>query len=126
MQLPRRFAYFNKLVINRLFRPLAGNIPPYVLVEHRGRRSGRLYRTVVMAFPRHADLAFALTYGPGADWVRNVLAAQRCRVMYAGRWRSYGFAEVLHGDAGLRLIPPGIRTVLRLGGVHNVLHLRPA
>ncbi len=126
MQLPRQAAHFNKVVTNRLFRPLAGNIPPFVLVEHRGRRTGRLFRTVVWAFPHQADLAFVLTYGPGADWVRNILAAQRCRVMYAGRWRSFNFAEVLHGDAGLRLVPPGLRTLLRLAGVHNVLHLRPA
>jgi deazaflavin-dependent oxidoreductase (nitroreductase family) len=126
MQPPRQLAHFNKVVINRLFRPLAGTIPPWVLIEHRGRRSGRLYRTVVCAFPHGAEMAFALTYGPRADWVRNVLAAQRCRVMYAGRWRGYASAEVLHGDTGLRLIPRGIRSLLRLGGVHNVLHLRPA
>ncbi len=125
MQLPRQAAHFNKVVTNRLFRPLAGNIPPFVLVEHTGRRSGRLFRTVVWAFPHHADLAFVLTYGPGADWVRNILAAQRCRVMYAGRWRSFQFAEVLTGADGLALVPPVLRTLLRLGGVQNVLRVRP-
>ena len=124
MQLPRQAAHFNKVVTNRLFRPLAGTVPPWVLVEHRGRRSGRLFRTVVWGFPNQADLVFALTYGPGADWVRNVVAAQHCRVMYGGRWRSFQFAEVLTGPRGLALLPPGLRTLLRVGGVHNVLHLR--
>src|SRR5438067_10429683 len=89
MPLPRRVAYFNRVVTNRLFGPLAGRVPPWVLVEHRGRQSGRTYRTVVWAFPHGDDLVFALTYGPSADWVRNVIAARTCRVKWLGRWRSF-------------------------------------
>jgi len=124
--LPRAAARFNRGVTNRLFAPLAGRVPPWVLVEHVGRRSGRTYRIVVWAFPRWRshDLAIALTYGPQSDWVRNALAAGTCRVQFLGRWKTYA-PELLHGHAGLRLLPPIVRTALDIGGVHDVLRLRP-
>jgi deazaflavin-dependent oxidoreductase (nitroreductase family) len=121
--LPRAAARFNRVVTNRVFGPLGGHVPPWALVEHVGRRSGRTYRTVIWAFPRRGDLAMALTYGPQSDWVRNVLAAGTCRVQFLGRWETYA-PELLHGQAGLRLLPPILRTVLDIAGVHDVLHMR--
>ncbi len=123
MPLPRSVARFNRLVTNRIFAPLAGRVPPWVIVEHTGRRSGRVYRTVVWAFPRDSDMVFALTYGQNADWVRNVLAAQACRVKWLGRWRSFSRAELVHRSAALRLLPPVLRPFLRLAGIQTVLHL---
>jgi deazaflavin-dependent oxidoreductase (nitroreductase family) len=124
MPLPRSVARFNRVVTNRVFAPLAGRLPPWVIVEHTGRRSGRRYHTVVWAFPYgRGDLVMALTYGPGADWVRNVLATQACRVKWRGRWRSFTRAELLQGEAGLRLLPALLRPSLRAAGMHAVLHL---
>jgi deazaflavin-dependent oxidoreductase (nitroreductase family) len=122
MPLPRQVARFNRVVTNRLFAPLAGRVPPWVLVEHTGRRSGRTYRTVVWAFPRRGDLIMALTYGPSSDWVRNVTAAGRCQVMWRGAWASYT-PELLRGSAGLRLLPPILRSMLGAAGIVYVLHL---
>jgi deazaflavin-dependent oxidoreductase (nitroreductase family) len=113
------------VVTNRLFAPLAGRVPPWVIVEHVGRRSGRAYRTVVWAFPRRRDMVIALTYGPRTDWARNVLASQSCRVKWLGRWRSYSRAELLEGEAAVRLLPRLVRLPLRLSGVTYVLQLRP-
>ncbi len=124
MPLPRSVARFNRVVTNRLFAPLAGRVPPFVIVEHRGRQSGRVYRTVVWAFPRKHDFVFALTYGPSADWVRNVMAAQSCRVKWMGGWRSFNKAEVVAGEAAFALLLAPLRPLLRLGGVTTVLHLR--
>jgi deazaflavin-dependent oxidoreductase (nitroreductase family) len=124
MPLPRSLARFNRVVTNRVFAPLAGRIPPWVIVEHTGRRSGRVYRTVVWAFPHDGDLVFALTYGPNADWVRNVLAAQSCRVKWRGRWRTFSRAELVRGEAALRLLPPLLRPLLRAAGIQSVVHLR--
>lgn len=44
------------------------------MIEHRGRKSGTPYRTVVRAFCKGPRLAIMLGHGK-ADWVRNVLAA---------------------------------------------------
>src|SRR5918912_2894648 len=95
--LPRRLAYFNRKVTNRLFSPLAGRVPPWAIVEHVGRRSGRRYRTVLWAFPRRRNMIIVLTYGPASDWVRNVVASQSCRVKWAGRWRQFASAEIVEG-----------------------------
>ncbi|HEY0583951.1 MAG TPA: nitroreductase family deazaflavin-dependent oxidoreductase [Chloroflexota bacterium] len=124
MPLPRFVARFNKVITNRLFAPVAGRVPPWAVVEHTGRRSGQTYRTVVWAFPRGSDLVIALTYGPGADWVRNVLSAGRCRVRWRGQWRVSHQVEVISGPAALALLPPLVRPVLTIAGVHSVLHLR--
>jgi deazaflavin-dependent oxidoreductase (nitroreductase family) len=123
MQLPRALARFNRLVTNRLFAPLAGRVPPWVLLEHRGRRSGGVYRTVLMAFAHDNDLVVALTYGPTTDWVKNVLAAQSCRVKHAGRWRTFSSAELLEGERALALLPL-VRIPLRMTGLTHVLRLR--
>ena len=126
MPLPRRLAYFNRKVTNRLFSPLAGRVPPWAIVEHVGRRSGRRYRTVLWAFPRRRDMIVVLTYGPASDWVRNVVASQSCRVKWAGRWRQFASAEIVEGPAAVRLMPSGLGPLLRLTGIQTVLRLRPA
>lgn len=49
-------------------------IPTFTVIEHRGRKSGRAYQTVVHGYTK--GNAFAVLLGHGkADWVRNVLAA---------------------------------------------------
>jgi deazaflavin-dependent oxidoreductase (nitroreductase family) len=111
------------VVTNRIFAPLAGRVPPWVIVEHRGRRSGRVYRTVVWAFPYRGDLVFALTYGPKSDWVRNVVAAGSARVKWRGSWRSFSRVELREGWDGLRLLPAVIRPSLYVAGIRSVLRL---
>jgi deazaflavin-dependent oxidoreductase (nitroreductase family) len=124
MQLPRSLARFNRRVTNHVFAPLAGRIPPWAVVEHMGRRSRRRYRTVLMAFPRGQDMVIALTYGPSADWVRNVLSAGGCRIKWRGHWQRYQHAEVISGAAGAALLPPGLRTLSNVFGLPAVLYLR--
>ena len=126
MRLPRALAYFNREVTNRVFSPLAGRVPPFAIVEHVGRRSGRRYRTVIWAFPHGRDMVVVLTYGPSADWVRNVIAAGSCRVKWRGRWRRFAAPEVVEGPAATRLVPAVLRVPLWLARVQSVLRLRRA
>lgn len=51
-----------------------GRFPGFAIIEHRGRKSGRRYETVVRAFCRGSLLAVLLGHGK-ADWVKNILAA---------------------------------------------------
>jgi deazaflavin-dependent oxidoreductase (nitroreductase family) len=51
-----------------------GRFPTFAIIEHRGRKSGRRYETVVRAFCKGPLLAVMLGHGR-ADWVKNVLAA---------------------------------------------------
>lgn len=54
-------------------------IPTFAVIEHRGRKSGKPYQTVVHAYTAGATLSVLLGHGK-ADWVRNVLAAGQADV----------------------------------------------
>src|SRR5436309_11147108 len=74
MKLSRRVARFNKLINNRLQGVYAWILPPWAVILHRGRRSGRAYRTPLLAFKRDRTLVIALLYGEESDWLRNLRA----------------------------------------------------
>ncbi len=89
MQLPQRLARFNRRVTNPIQRLWAGWLPPFGILEHVGRRSGKPYRTPLNVFPAEVDgkpaLAILLTYGPDRDWLKNLNAAGGGRVRSKGR-----------------------------------------
>jgi deazaflavin-dependent oxidoreductase (nitroreductase family) len=80
MQIPRAVATFNKHVNNRIQGLWAGALPPWLIVLHDGRRSGRAYRTPVLGFLDGDRLYVPLLYGEQSDWARNLLAAGGGRV----------------------------------------------
>ena len=75
MVLPRWLARFNRRVTNRMASRVAGGGGPFSTVVHIGRSSGKTYRTPVSVLTEDGVYRIALTYGPQADWVQNVLAA---------------------------------------------------
>ncbi|HET9139367.1 nitroreductase family deazaflavin-dependent oxidoreductase [Actinophytocola sp.] len=81
----RGLARFNKKVTNRVQGLWAPYLPPWAMIVHRGRRSGREYRTPVLARRSGESLEVVLFYGERADWVRNVLAAGGAGVVRKGR-----------------------------------------
>jgi deazaflavin-dependent oxidoreductase (nitroreductase family) len=83
--LPRSLARFNKRATNHVSRLVAGRMPGFAIVDHRGRTSGREYRTPVNCFRRSPGFELALTYGRDADWIKNVQAAGAARLEYRGR-----------------------------------------
>ena len=92
MQVPRRVVRFNNAINNPIQSLYAWLLPPWAIVAHRGRRSGRLYRTPVIAFRRGRTLAIGVLYGDGSDWVQNVLAGGgRAEVVRGGR--TYGLVN---------------------------------
>lgn len=84
IELPRGLAHFNRAVTNPIQRQYAWLLPPWAIVCHRGRRSGRPYRTPVMAFVHGRTIAAVVLYGERSDWVQNVLAGG-ATVVRAGR-----------------------------------------
>ena len=123
MPLPKTLARINRRITNPITRRFAGWLPPFAIVEHRGRRSGRQYRTPVFAFPATDGWVVALTYGAHADWVENVLAAGGCRLKARGRWRDLTSPCLLNGAEWRRLVPPILRPVLALNQVDQFLRL---
>jgi len=78
-------ARFNKVVTNPIQRRYAGRIPPFAIVEHVGRKSGRQYRTPVNAFVKGDTVTVRLPYGTDRDWVRNLIAANGGVIQRRGR-----------------------------------------
>jgi deazaflavin-dependent oxidoreductase (nitroreductase family) len=123
MPIPMRVARWNRAGLNRVTRHVAPWVPGLGVVVHRGRTSGREYRTPVNVF-RAGDERFiiALTYGPGADWVKNVLAAGGCEIRTGGRSFRARDPRVYHDEAR-RGIWPLARRVLGLIAVADFLSL---
>src|SRR6478735_124271 len=78
MPLGRTLAKWNRKGLNRVTRHIAPWMPGFGIVEHRGRKSGKVYRTPINVFRREGGYVACLTYGTSTDWVRNVLAAAEC------------------------------------------------
>jgi deazaflavin-dependent oxidoreductase (nitroreductase family) len=85
MQLPQRLARFNRHVTNPVQRLWAGWAPTMGILEHVGRRSGRVYRTPLTVFSTDDGVAILLTYGPDRDWLKNLIAADGGRLRRHGR-----------------------------------------
>jgi deazaflavin-dependent oxidoreductase (nitroreductase family) len=113
MPLPRALARFNKVATNRIGRLLAPRLPGAANIVHRGRKSGREYRTPISAFRRPGGYAAALTYGPGAEWVQNVLAAGGAVLEMRGGPIRVTNPRVIR-DPAYRLVPALVGAVLGL------------
>lgn len=96
----------------------------FLLLAHRGRRSGRVYRTMleVVAWDEAASEAVVMSgLGRRSQWYRNVLAADPvevriARLRFAPRVRVLDrgeAADVLAGyEARNRIVAPVVRAVL--------------
>jgi len=122
-----RLARFNRELFNPAVRTFAGRRgSPVAVVEHRGRRSGRRYRTPVLAFRVAGGYVVALFYGAGSDWARNVLAAGSCTLERGGRRVQLADLRLLDTSEGMALVPALMRPGLRLLRVTGVLRLSAA
>lgn len=123
MPAPLWLGKVNRAGFNRLSRPVARWLPGFGVVVHRGRRSGREYRTPVNVFPVPGGFVIALTYGPQTDWVKNVLAAGGCRIETRGRSVTCVDPRV-YRDPERRGIRPLERAILPLLRVDEFLSLK--
>lgn len=123
MPLPRALARFNRVVTNRVLGRLVGLVPAFAEVRHVGRRTGRHYATPVGAFRTPDGFAVALTYGSGADWVRNVLADGGATLRHVRGTTVVTAPRVLEGADALALVPAVVRPFLRLIRADEVLQL---
>jgi len=61
---------------------------PVIVLVHRGRRSGRIYRTPVEALavdPDRGELVVSPMWGEQSDWYRNVVAGGLIEISVGGR-----------------------------------------
>ncbi len=124
MPIPNRVRYLNKRFTNRLMILLAGRrYSPIALLRHTGRRSGKAYTIPIMVSPSQGGFTFALTYGAGVDWYKNVLAAGQCGLRWHGSDYILVKPEPLDAAQGLMAFPQPERAFLRLVGITNFLRM---
>jgi deazaflavin-dependent oxidoreductase (nitroreductase family) len=125
MKIPNRVRYFNKLILNRLARKVAGaSHSPFALVRHVGRRSGKPYETPVIVQPIHEGFVLALTYGPEVDWYRNILANGYCHIMWHGKEYAVETLEPVDVKTALPAYPLLERSILRVVGIQHFLRMK--
>jgi deazaflavin-dependent oxidoreductase (nitroreductase family) len=110
--------------------------PPTVIVlVHRGRRSGRLYKTPLSTLaegPERGDLVVGPMWGRDADWYRNVIAGGLVEIHVRGEkrqveWRELDEAERrAAGEAFRDAHPIYSRMILRILARLNGLEGDPA
>ena len=109
-------AKFNRRFVNRLMRPLSGRVAMWSIIEHRGRRSGDVYRTPVSMFPTPDGVAILLAYGEDRDWVRNLQAAGGGRATMSGKTFDVTDPRIVPTqDAAALLSAPWRQVIGRLG-----------
>jgi deazaflavin-dependent oxidoreductase (nitroreductase family) len=123
MPLPGWLARFNRGATNLITRPFAGRVPGFATVIHKGRRSGRTYRTPVNIFRSGDGYVIALTYGRDRDWVKNVIAAVGCQIEYRGNTLHLTDPRIVT-DARQRPVPTVIRPFLAAIGVTEFMELK--
>jgi deazaflavin-dependent oxidoreductase (nitroreductase family) len=108
----RRVRVLQRYLVNPPAKLLvwAGLVPGHVLIETRGRRTGKRRVNVV---GMHADGAvgwIVAEQGRHAGYVRNLVAHPEVRVRAGWRWRTAKAEVVDHDDAELRLDTFGRRS----------------
>lgn len=110
-------------VFNPVTRLVAGWLPGFGIVSHRGRTSGRSYRTPLLVLRRGDDYVIALWYGSHAHWVKNVLAAGGCELETRGS--RVRLAEPrLSVESARRVLPLPLRWAGSVVGLTEFLRLR--
>ena len=92
---------------------------PFALLRHVGRRSGKTYEIPIMVFRLEESFVIVLTWGPQTDWLRNLQATGRGSL----RWHKQEYVlqkpEFIEEKAVEPVLPPLIKRILRLRGVHE-------
>ena len=124
-RLHERIRQFNKRTLNPLMLRFAGGPhSPVALVKHKGRTSGKEYRTPVLLKQIRGGFVLALTYGDNVDWYRNVVAAGGGRIRWHGTDYRVGAPVAIDREAGIRAFPPPLRVILRLNHTEHFIKMK--
>ena len=116
---------FTTHVFNPISRRFVRWLPGFGILDYRGRKSGRAYRTPMIAVRHGDEWVFALTYGSDVQWVKNVVAAGEATLEVRRRKIRIVDPELMV-DPARRLMPPVLRQALGLMRVSEFLRMRPA
>jgi deazaflavin-dependent oxidoreductase (nitroreductase family) len=116
---------FNKYIFNRITLTLAkSGRGPFSVVHHKGRRSGRTYRTPVLASYVDEMIIIPLSYGEKVDWLRNVLAQGGCEIVRKKKRISATDPEVIDSSVAYEVLPEKRRELFERHKMEKFLCLR--
>ena len=125
MKIPNKVRYVNKRFTNRLMMKIAGKKhSPIVLIEHIGRLSGKVYRIPIMAAPHKGGFTFALTYGTGVDWYKNILASHTAKLTYKSISYELSDPEAVDARHGQDAFTFPKNQILRGIGIHDFFFMK--
>lgn len=114
---------FNKRVYNPAMRVFAGRFV-YAVVQHMGRKSGKLYSTPVVAHHIEDGFIIPLPYSDLTDWCQNVLTAGRATL----RWHNDVFEvtapEIVDASVALPQFPLPLRLTFKTLRIRQFLRLK--
>jgi hypothetical protein len=114
-------------ISNPLTLSLAGRrFSPFALLRHRGRRSGRTFVTPVRAYPFGDGFVLGLTWGPGVDWCRNVMASGKGMLRWHGQDYMLQRPELIPAMSARAAYPLHIKLAMILGAAEQGLWLHRA
>ena len=122
---PKAFLRLSHL-INPLILALAGTrlLPLYGVIYHRGRRSGKTYRTPVVVRPTSDGFVIPMPWGEGTDWLRNMRAAGGCDIRWKGRMYAMDSPDVMDSERALNEFSGTQQKALRRFRIQQVARLR--
>ncbi len=112
MHFPHFMRRVNRVFTNPLLRTIAWIVPPLAVIHHVGRKSGRAYRSPVVAFPTRRGFVVPMTYGRDVDWARNLIAGDGGEVERLGRRYRVRNPRVVGGDVAGPELPALVRPAL--------------
>lgn len=119
-----RLRHINKRIVNPIALSFAGRLfSPYAIVQHTGRRSGKLYTTPVVAIEMYPYVYVPLPYGTETDWCRNVIVAGVATLVNKGRALKVHRPEILDAEGIEGVFPPWIRYLLDRAETDHYLRL---
>src|SRR5258705_9519599 len=106
-------ARWNRIVTTPILGTLAWLVPPFAVIHHVGRKTGRAYRTPVVAFDSDAGIVIPMTYGRDVDWARNIVRARKCELERVGRRVALRNPRIVDFDGARRRLPAALRPFFR-------------
>ncbi|WP_426322884.1 nitroreductase family deazaflavin-dependent oxidoreductase [Microbacterium sp. E-13] len=108
-------------VLVKLTEPIANALagrrwfPLWAILHHRGRKSGRTYRTPVAVLPTVDPeiVLIGLPWGRNTNWARNVVAAGSAELTRSGATRSVSLPRIVESAEAAALARPPFRSLVK-------------
>jgi F420H(2)-dependent quinone reductase len=113
---------------NPIGRALSGRrwFTLYGLLIHRGRTSGREYRTPLVIRPIEGGFVIPMPFGESTQWARNLLAAERAEIVWNGRSYEIDTPEVIDEVAAAPALNRAQRAGIERFGIRAFMQVRIA